>query len=54
LRTTWFPYLQQVPESQRDRLLAEIVDCYLDRHPMTADGKTHVRMVRLEVEAAKN
>lgn len=53
LRTTWFPYTQQVPESMRNGFIWEVVECYLDRYPATADGMIQVQVVRLEVEAQK-
>lgn len=51
LRTTWFPYLNRVDPEKRDELLNEVLDEYLDHHPLDANGQTRVEMVRLEVEA---
>ena len=51
IRTTWIPYTQQVPEELRDRFVAECVDAYLETVPLDEAGRSHVRMVRLEVEA---
>jgi trans-aconitate 2-methyltransferase len=51
LRTTWFPYTDRLPEHLREIFLSEIVSKYLERRPLDAEGKTHVAMVRLEVEA---
>jgi len=51
LRTTWFPYTNRVPETQRDAFLSEVLDAYLVVNPLDEQGKTHVAMVRLEVEA---
>ncbi|NEP60398.1 MAG: methyltransferase domain-containing protein [Symploca sp. SIO2G7] len=53
IRTTWLPYTQQLPEQMREDFVTELVDCYLEDHPVTEDGLTHVKMVRLEVEAIK-
>jgi trans-aconitate 2-methyltransferase len=53
IRTTWFPFLQCVPEEMRDHLLAAILEQYLQDHPISEDGLTHVEMMRLEVEAQK-
>lgn len=53
LRTTWFPYIQQVPEEMSERFVSAIANQYLQTHPVTADGATHVEMIRLEVEAQK-
>lgn len=51
LRTTWFPYTDRLPVDQREAFLAEVVEAYLTAHPVDASGRTHVGMVRLEVEA---
>ncbi len=51
IRTTWMPITGRVPEDQRDRFIAEIVESYIERHPPDKDGMVHVPMVRLEVEA---
>lgn len=53
VRTTWMPYTQCVPESEREHFVADIVDTYLARYPLDAQGLAHVPMVRLEVEALK-
>jgi len=53
LRTTWFPYTQRVPAEQAGAFLEELVETYLAEHPLDALGQTHVRMVRLEVEALR-
>ena len=52
LRTTWFPYTDQLPESKRENFLNLVVDEYIQTHPVDAEGRTHVHMVRLEVEAS--
>ena len=51
LRTTWFPYTDCLPVKLRDAFLGELVETYTEAHPADALGKTHVKMVRLEVEA---
>jgi trans-aconitate methyltransferase len=53
LRTTWHPYTQQVPETQREAFLDDLVSAYLAEHPLDEQGRTHVQMIRLEVEAIK-
>lgn len=53
LRTTWLPYVQRVPEPQREEFIAAVVHRYLAKHPPDAAGQVHVRMVRLEIEAVK-
>jgi len=51
LRTTWFPYTDRLPVELRDAFLTEVVEAYTAAHPIDALGNTHVKMVRLEVEA---
>lgn len=54
IRTTWLPYTLRVPEEERTAFIHEIVEDYLKRYPLDTEGKAHVQMVRLEVEAKKN
>lgn len=51
LRTVWFPYTDCLPEEMRDKFLRNVVEIYTAKHPVDDLGNTHVRMVRLEVEA---
>jgi len=51
IRTTWFPYLERVPEAERERFLDEIANEYIAHFPPDAQGVIHVQMMRLEVEA---
>jgi trans-aconitate methyltransferase len=51
LRTTWLPYTQRVPESSREEFIAAVTERYVAKHPLDTDGKVHVRMVRLEIDA---
>ena len=51
LRTTWFPYTDRLPVELRDTFLEEVVETYTATHPIGVHGDTHVKMVRLEVEA---
>jgi trans-aconitate methyltransferase len=53
LRTTWLPYTQRVPESLREEFIAAVTDRYLGKHPPDAEGRVHVRMVRLEIDAIR-
>jgi trans-aconitate methyltransferase len=53
LRTTWLPYTQRVPENLREEFIGAVTDRYVARHPPDADGRVHVRMVRLEIDAVK-
>jgi trans-aconitate 2-methyltransferase len=51
LRTTWFPFTDRLPDELRADFLEEVLADYLERFPLDAQCKTHVAMVRLEVEA---
>jgi len=53
IRTTWLPYVQRVPEPEREDFIAAIVKRYLAKHPPDAMGHVRVRMVRLEIDAVK-
>lgn len=53
LRTTWMPFTHRVPEERRDDFIANLVETYLARIPLDPEGFSHVRMVRLEVNATK-
>ena len=50
-RTTWFPFGNRVPETERAEFWDELIDRYFAEHPPDSAGRTHVAMVRLEVEA---
>ena len=53
LRTTWLPYIQRVPENLREEFITAVTRRYLAKHPPDAEGKVHVRMVRLEIDVVK-
>jgi len=53
LRTTWLPYVQRVPPQLREDFIAAVTRRFLAKHPPDAEGKVHVRMVRLEIDAEK-
>jgi len=52
IRTTWHLYLEPLPEGARSAFVAEVANRYVERFP-SPDGRVHVPMVRLEVEAVK-
>ncbi|MDV4342582.1 methyltransferase domain-containing protein [Methanoculleus sp. YWC-01] len=52
IRTTWHLYLDRLPEEARPAFIAGVVSRYVERFP-SPDGRIHVPMVRLEVEAVK-
>jgi len=51
IRTTWMPILGRLPEACRADFIAAVVARYLRTNPPDAQGRTHVAMMRLEVEA---
>jgi len=53
IRTTWLPYTQQVPKELTEEFIEAISNRYLEEVPITSDGKVHVAMVRIEIEAEK-
>jgi trans-aconitate methyltransferase len=53
IRTTGTPYTNQVPEEDRDRFIDACADAYLKHYPLDSNGCSHVKMVRLEVEAVR-
>jgi trans-aconitate methyltransferase len=52
-RTTWLPYTQRVPEDLREEFISSVVERYIVKHPPDAEGRVHVRMVRLEIDAVR-
>lgn len=53
IRTTWMPYLERIPEGRREEFIEALMDTYIKKHPLDGQGRVHVEMVRLEVEAQK-
>jgi trans-aconitate methyltransferase len=53
IRTTWMPYTLRLPDELRESFVAELVSRYLHDTPPDSFGRTHVRMVRLEIEATQ-
>jgi trans-aconitate methyltransferase len=53
IRTTWLPFTERVPESEREEMIQEVTKAHVKRFPPDARGNIHVKMVRLEVEALK-
>ncbi len=53
VRTTWLPFTDKVPVELRPKFEQEIVNRYLERHPVDAAGTVHVGMMRIEAEAYK-
>jgi trans-aconitate 2-methyltransferase len=54
VRTTGMPYLHRVKPEQRPAFMRELIDRYLGRHPIDAQGLIHARMVNLLVKATKS
>jgi trans-aconitate 2-methyltransferase len=53
LRTAWHPYSAPVPAHARAALFEAAANRYLEEHPVDAEGRVHVQMIRLQVEARK-
>ena len=53
LRTTWMPFTERVPITEREQFIDEVVETYTSYFPPDAQGQVHVPMVRLEVVAYK-
>jgi trans-aconitate 2-methyltransferase len=53
IRTTWMPFTERIAENQRDQFIHELVSAYIKQVPLDTNGKAHVAMMRLEVEAIK-
>lgn len=52
-RTTWLLYLDCIVKERRAEFLDELVTLHCRRFPPDETGRTHVKMVRLEVQAIK-
>lgn len=53
IRTTWLPYTQRIPNSDRDAFINEIAARYIQKQAVDSDGIIKIDMMRLEVEAEK-
>jgi trans-aconitate methyltransferase len=53
IRTTWLPYLKQIPDKLRTLFIDDLVDNYLKRYPEFENGTIKVKMVRLEIDLVK-
>lgn len=53
-RTTWLPYIQRVPEEQREAFIKDCMDVYQKNNALDDAGKYHTPMVRLELYAQKS
>jgi trans-aconitate 2-methyltransferase len=54
IRTTWLPFLERLPGCKREEFITELEERYLAFCSPDQEGRTHVKMVRLEVEARKD
>jgi trans-aconitate methyltransferase len=54
IRTTWLPYLKQIPKNQRNRFISDLTDDYLKTYPAQENGVIEVKMIRLEVDLLKS
>jgi len=53
IRTTWLPWMAQLPKTRRQGFIEAVMDEYLKNYPADSDGMIHISMVRLEAEAKK-
>ncbi|MBI5402423.1 MAG: methyltransferase domain-containing protein [Ignavibacteriae bacterium] len=53
IRTTWHPFLNRVPQNLKMELINDIVNAFLMKYPLDSDGRTNIKMVRLQVQAHK-
>ena len=53
LRTTGMPYAERIEAEKRPAFLSEVIDRYVERSPMDAEGAIHVPMVNLVVKARR-
>lgn len=53
IRTTWLPYTKQIPEEKTAQFISSISAKYIKRIPIDSNGKVHVSMIRIEVDAIK-
>jgi trans-aconitate methyltransferase len=54
IRTTWLPATEKIPENIREKFISEAADLYMKKYPPDQNGKVHIAMLRLEIEAIKN
>ena len=53
IRSTWLPYMEQVPLELQSRFIESLYSQYCAMYPKDSSGAIHIGMVRLEVEAKK-
>jgi trans-aconitate methyltransferase len=53
MRTTGTAYTHRIPECDRERFIDSFAEAYLSQYPLDRHGHSHVKMVRLEVDALK-
>ncbi len=53
IETTWFPYINRVPDEKRELFISMIAERYTEKFPPKKDERIEVVMQRLEVMAEK-
>jgi trans-aconitate 2-methyltransferase len=53
IRSVWLPFTERVPATLTESFINEIADRYLAAYPLDSTGTAHIKMTRLEVQAAK-
>lgn len=51
--TGWMSYLKQLPKKLHKEFLEEIIDCYLEKHPIDSENQLHYIDYWMEVELLK-
>ena len=51
VRSVFIPYTECLPEALREDFVGEVANNYIERDPPDENGRVHVQMVRLEIEA---
>jgi len=54
LEKVFIPYTEKVPKQKRRYFVEEVIEQYLENHPVDEKGRTYVHMVRLEIAATKD
>lgn len=49
----WLPHLRQLSDSNKEAFLNDLIELYVQKHPLDAEGKLHYIVDRIEVDADK-
>jgi trans-aconitate 2-methyltransferase len=45
------PYIKRIPQNMKEDFMNELIDSFIGTNPLDDKGHSHVRMIRLEIEA---